>query len=48
MAAYQQLKTLLASRAMEEAFSRVYIPAQFDTQYQRFTQVLEEFKTRFD
>ena len=48
MAAYQQLKTLLASRAMEEAFSRVYIPAQFDTQYQRFTQVLEEFKARFD
>ena len=48
MAAYQQLKTLLASRAMDEAFSRVYIPAQFDTQYQRFTQVLEEFKTRFD
>jgi galactokinase len=48
MAAYQQLKTLLASRAMDEAFSRVYIPAQFDTQYQRFTQVLEEFKARFD
>ena len=48
MAVYQQLKTLLASRAMDEAFSRVYIPAQFDTQYQRFTQVLEEFKARFD
>lgn len=48
MAVYQQLKTLLASRAMDEAFSRVYIPAQYDAQYQRFTQVLEEFKARFD
>ena len=48
MAAYQQLKALLDARALDDAFSRVYIPAQYDVQYQRFTQVLEEFKARFD
>jgi galactokinase len=48
MSDYQQLKTLIAARGLDEAFSRVYIPAQFETQYQRFDGVLEEFRARFD
>ncbi len=48
MASYQQLKTLLSSRALDDAFARAYTKAQYAGQYERFLKVLEEFHTRFD
>ncbi len=48
MPTYQQLKTLLSSRALDDAFARAYTKAQYEKQYERFLKVLEEFRTRFD
>ena len=42
MASYQQLKTLLSSRALDDAFARAYTKAQYEKQYERFLKVLEE------
>ena len=48
MAQFNQMQTLLETKALDAAFAKVYTPAQYDEQYSRFLAVLEDFGDKFD
>ncbi len=48
MTSFNDMKKLLETRALDESFSRVYLKESFETQYNRFCDVLDAFKTLFD
>ena len=48
MALFTQMQSLLETKALDDAFSNVYTPAQYDEQYARFLAVLKDFGEKFD
>ena len=48
MTSFNDKKKLLETRALDESFSRVYLKESFETQYNRFCDVLDAFKNLFD
>ena len=48
MTSFNEMKKLLETRALDESFSRVYLKENFETQYNRFSEVLDAFKNLFD
>ena len=48
MAQFTQMQTMLETKSLNEAFAKVYTPAQYDEQYARFLAVLADFNDKFD
>ena len=48
MTSFIEMKKLLEERALDESFSKVYLKENFETQYNRFLDVLDAFKNLFD
>ena len=42
------MKALLEEKKLDDGFSKVYLPAQYDEQYERFLDVLSDFGEYFD
>ncbi len=48
MALFKSMKTLLEEKKLGDGFSKVYLPAQYGEQYERFLDVLSDFGEYFD
>lgn len=48
MTSFTEIKKLLENKGLDDSFSKVYLKENFDSQYQRFLEVLEAFKELFD
>ena len=48
MTSFNEMKKLLETRALNESFSKVYLEENYETQYERFLEVLEAFNGLFD
>ena len=48
MVLFKSMKTLLEEKKLGDGFSKVYLPAQYDEQYERFLDVLSDFGEYFD
>lgn len=48
MTSFNDMKKLLESKSLDESFSRVYLKESFETQYNRFLDVLDAFRNLFD
>ena len=48
MTSFTEIKKLLENKDLDDSFSKVYLKENFDSQYQRFLEVLEAFKELFD
>ncbi len=48
MTSFTEIKKLLENKGLDDSFSKVYLKENFDSQYQRFLDVLEAFKELFD
>ncbi len=48
MTSFTEIKKLLESKGLDDSFSKVYLKENFDSQYQRFLEVLKAFKELFD
>ena len=48
MTSFTEIKKLLENKGLGDSFSKVYLKENFDSQYQRFLEVLEAFKELFD
>ena len=48
MTSFIEMKKLLETRALDDSFSKVYLKENFETQYNRFSDVLDAFKNLFD
>ena len=48
MTSFTEIKKLLENKGLDDSLSKVYLKENFDSQYQRFLEVLEAFKELFD
>ncbi|MGN1443996.1 MAG: galactokinase [Acutalibacteraceae bacterium] len=48
MALFHSMKALLEEKKLGDGFSQVYLPGQYDEQYERFLDVLSDFGEYFD